>query len=123
MENPSQAYKIMPIAWVYGLLGAVVFFLAWDQDAAFYFVLGTAVSLFNYSLLVRHVRNMKPEAGFKGMYGNYVIRYIMYGLVLGYVYLSDAMPYVIPTVVGMMGVKVALMLFVVYNHFKKKKEA
>lgn len=111
----------LPFVWLYAALVAGIMwivtknFMFWP----FYFILGTATSLFNFTTLLRYVNRTKPEALKKGMFLNYSFRLIMYGIVLGFAFLKDGAMAIIPTGIGFLSVKIVLVVYTLIKRGEK----
>ena len=85
----------------------------------FNFILGSATSLFNFTILVNFVNSRRPEALKKGMFLNYLIRYAMYAIVLGAIFYKDGLVGVWPTAIGFLSLKIVLIVYTLIKRGEK----
>ena len=113
--------SFIPFVWVYAVVVMGIMwiitkdFMLWP----FYFLLGTATSLFNFTFLLRYVNRTKPEALKSGMFFNYAIRFLMYGIVLAFAFFKDGSVALIPTVIGCLSVKIVLIVYTLIKRGEK----
>ncbi len=123
--TPIEQIKIkagcVPFVWIYTIVIALIMwaitrdFMLWP----FNFILGSAVSLFNFTLLVNYVNKTRPEALKKGMFLNYLLRFAMYGIVLGVVFYRDGVDGMWPTVIGFFSLKIVLLIYTLIKRGEK----
>ena len=123
--SPVEQVKIVahcvPFVWLYTLVVALIMF-AITRDFMlwpFNFILGSATSLFNFTILVNFVNSRRPEALKKGMFLNYLIRYAMYAIVLGAIFYKDGLDGVWPTVIGFLSLKIVLVVYTLIKRGEK----
>ena len=127
MENNSferdvQREKIhihsMPFIWLFSIIGAVVFFFI-NKKWCFDYILGVVAGLFGLTMMLYAVNTTKIENLKSRMVINYFIRYIMYAIIFGVVYMTDGANCLWTTLVGIMVVKVVLVCYALIMKGKK----
>ena len=123
--SPTERVKIVahcvPFVWLYTIVVALIMwaitkdFMIWP----FNFILGSAVSLFNFTLLINYVNSRKPEAIKQGMFINYLIRFLMYAISLGFIYFKDGLNGMIPMVIGFFSLKIVLIVYTLIKRGEK----
>lgn len=123
--SPVEQIKItahcVPFVWLYTLVVMLIMFAITREFMLwpFNFVLGSMVSLFNFTLLIKYVNSRRPEALKRGMLGNYLIRFGMYAITLGAIYFKDGLEGIWPTVIGFFSLKIVLIVYTLIKRGEK----
>ena len=108
----------MPYIWLFSIIGGVVFFIL-DLKWGFDYTLGVVSSLFGLTMMLYAVNTTKIEHLKSRMIINYFLRYLMYAIIFAFVYFTDGINYLWPTLVGIMVVKAVLVCYALINKGKK----
>ena len=108
----------MPYMWLFSIIGGVVFFIL-DLKWGFDYTLGVVSSLFGLTMMLYAVNTTKIEHLKSRMIINYFLRYLMYAIIFAFVYFTDGINYLWPTLVGIMVVKAVLVCYALINKGKK----
>lgn len=75
--------------------------------------------MFNFTLLVNYVNSRTIEALKKGMFLNYLIRFLMYGITLAAIYYKDGLEGIWPAVIGFFSLKIVLIVYTLIKRGEK----
>lgn len=104
------------LSWPFVAIIALVLYLITKDDIwPFNFVLGSATCLLGFTLMVNAANKTKPEYLKKTMVTNFLIRYLIYGIVLTVCFLKDDLIGVYPCAIGLVVPKIIIIICAVYS--------
>ncbi len=113
MKNNEIYYRVIPIVLLYAaVVGVILYFI--KPIFVTSFILGTATTLFNYSILIKNIKvSLSREVGTRMGYSMsmQIIRFVIYGSILAVAY-YDSRFFIIPTFIGMLSVKIVLFIYI-----------
>ncbi len=120
MDNTERNTKTIFFTWIYAVALSPIFLLIsllidkkFNTEYLLGFLLGTVVSLFSFSLIIKVVKNAmkkeKNEKVFLPFFLAYLVRYSLYGIVLYVAFESDNISW-ITTAIGFLSVKIVIIL-------------
>lgn len=108
----------MPFMWLFSIIGSLIF-LIFSFKMFFYFVLGAASGLFGLTLMVGTVNSTKIEHLKSKMVLNYFLRYLLYGVIFAFVWLTDGIKYIWVTLAGIILIKAVLVIYALIHKGEK----
>lgn len=114
----KNEHKISLISIIYSALASIIVFIIFDWDLALWVILGSAVSMFNYSILIQSNKGTMTTAK---IVGGIAIRWVMMIVVIGFTALRtnfESTPLIL-LLIGLVATKIAAVLFYLLP-FKKE---
>ncbi|HHV46660.1 MAG TPA: ATP synthase subunit I [Tissierellia bacterium] len=124
MNNNRLSYYIIRRTVIYSLFATGVFFgFKEPKPLVLGFIFGTSIGILGFKLLeltINKAVTMPPEKAFFYAFCQYIMRYMIYGIVLAVAALADYLS-LVTAIIGLLMIKIVILTSAIFNIIPSNK--